>query len=562
MKMPSNEVKLRKFQGIGHHLTGIVRGFTQYIRTIPIASHLALILVFLYLLYHFLIKPHSYWKEKGVKNVKPVPIFGNVFVNIAQKKSIAEMTKTMYDAFRNERYSGMYQLLKPVLIIHDPELIKTVTIKDFDHFTDHSTGSHEDVDPLWGRNLFAMVGESWRDMRNTLSPAFTSSKMRTMFTLINECAENFSKYYLKENQDVIKLEMKDTYTRATNDIIASCAFGIKCDSLEYPENTFYTIAKKAFNFSGLRQNLFLLYSTFPKLMKFFGWKLFSDEMSEFFRGVINETIRIREEKSIVRPDMIHLLLEAQKGSLKEESNNTIADSFASTHEFNLGKQKSKLVQFTNEDITAQALIFFLGGFDTTSYLMCFLSYELAVNPEIQEKLRNEISATWEECQGNLTYEALNGMKYLDMVICEVLRKWPPFPIMDRICTKDYTIKAIRPEEKDYNVKKNDIIIIPIFGIHRDPEYYPNPEKFDPERFAPENRVKLNSSTYFPFGSGPRNCIGSRFAILENKTIMFHMIRNFQVVPTEKTTIPMVISKKQFIISSQHGFWLGLKKIVN
>ncbi|XP_017769503.1 PREDICTED: cytochrome P450 9e2 [Nicrophorus vespilloides] len=519
---------------------------------------LALILVLVALLYIYFVLSHRYWKKKGIQHVEPTPIIGSLYENMTRSKSLADLIESFYKQLKQYRYSGLYNLTTPILLVNDLDLIKTITIKDFDYFTDHMNNAKEEVDPLWSRNIFAMIGEPWRVMRSALSPAFTSSKMRYMFNLINDSAEHFAEFYLKQNKDIISLEMKDAYTRATNDIIASCAFGIQCDSLNDRQNEFYVKARKAFNFSGIRQYIFFLYNSCPKLMKMLGIKIFSDEIGNFFRGVINETIDVREKNGIVRPDMIHLLLEVRKGKLQKDTS-AMEDSFAATEEYNLNR-KTTNIQISNEDITAQALIFFFGGFDTTSYLMCFLAYELAVNPDIQDKLRQEIQDTLENCNGKVTYEALMKMKYLDMIISEVLRKWPPTPVLDRICTKGYTIKATRSYEQDLQIKKKDIIWIPIFGIHRDPELYPNPELFNPERFSPENRRNINASAYIPFGSGPRNCIGSRFAIMENKTIIFQLLRRFSIVPTEKTDIPLKICPQQFNLTAKNGFWLGLKRL--
>ncbi|XP_017769441.1 PREDICTED: cytochrome P450 9e2-like [Nicrophorus vespilloides] len=452
----------------------------------------------------------------------------------------------------------IYNLTKPILLVNDIDLIKLLTIKDFEYFTDHMAYARADVDSLWSKNIFAMRGESWRDMRATLSPAFTGSKMRFMFNLINDCAEKFAEYYLKQDNDIISLEMKDAYSRTTNDIIASCAFGIQCDSLNDRENEFYVKSRKAFDFSGFRQFNYFLYNACPKLISILGLKVFTDEIGDFFRSVINETIDMREKKEIVRPDLINLLLEARSGKLQEE-NTAVKESFAETKEYSLNKKINK-IKITNEDITAQALIFFVGGFDTTSYLLCFLSYELAVNIDVQEKLRKEIQETLEECNGKLIYVALMKMKYLDMVISEVLRKWPAAAVIDRICIKDYTIKASKSDEKDYLVKKNDVIWFPTFGIHRDPDFYPNPGVFDPERFSAENRGNINASSYIPFGTGPRNCIGSRFAILINKAVIFQLLRSFSIIPIEKTVIPLKVSAKNMAITSENGFWLGLKRL--
>lgn len=103
-----------------------------------------------------------------------------------------------------------------------------------------------------------------------------------------------------------------------------------------------------------------------------------------------------------------------------------------------------------------------------------------------------------------------------------------------------------------------MIWIPIFALHRDPKYFPEPERFDPERFNNKNKIYIKPYTYLPFGSGPRNCIESRFALLEAKALMFYLLSKFKVVPVEKTLIPLRISKKSFHLSAEDRFWFELK----
>lgn len=261
--------------------------------------------------------------------------------------------------------------------------------------------------------------------------------------------------------------------------------------------------------------------------------------------------------------MIHLLLEARKTNSKSTEVNSII-------------AKNNKTPLTDEDITAQALIFFFAGFDTVSSAMCFMCYELAVNPEIQEKLLKELDEASENCGGKPTYDIIMNLKYLDMVLSgmpyifrflklhklqflETLRKWPISIAADRICNKPYTIEPITANEKPLHLEKNVAIWIPIYSLHRDPQYYPDPDRFDPERFNDENKININPYTYMPFGVGPRNCIGSRFAQLEVKTLFFHILSQFEIVPVEKTTIPIKIDKKQFSLTSEDGFWLGLKR---
>lgn len=279
----------------------------------------------------------------------------------------------------------------------------------------------------------------------------------------------------------------------------------------------------------------------------------------FFKNIIYETIKVREEKGIIRPDMINLLLEARRGA-KQEETGVMETGFATVKESADNEKFKKHRNFTNDEITSQALIFFVAGFETVSTAMSFGSYELACNRDVQDKLREEIRKTYKETNGKLTYDALLKMKYMDMVVSEILRKWPPVPGMDRVCTKPYTIEPVLPDEKPVPLKPGDVLWLPMQGVHRDPNNYPNPDKFDPERFSDENKVNIRPYTYIPFGSGPRNCIGSRLALLEMKTLLYNLLLSFEIVPTKKTKIPIVLNKKSLNHSCEGGFWLELKRV--
>lgn len=189
--------------------------------------------------------------------------------------------------------------------------------------------------------------------------------------------------------------------------------------------------------------------------------------------------------------MIHLLMEAKR----QFQQNGKSESSAEHAEFN------------DEDLLAQCLLFFFVGFEVMSASLCFLTYELCRNPEVQSKLYEEVSAVEQELQGKpLNYNMLAKMKYMDLVISELLRMWPPAFSLDRQCGKDIDMYD---ENRQLLAKfrKGDIIQIPIIALHRDPIYFPEPELFKPERFLDENKANIKPFTYLPFGVGPRSCIG-------------------------------------------------------
>lgn len=134
--------------------------------------------------------------------------------------------------------------------------------------------------------------------------------------------------------------------------------------------------------------------------------------------------------------------------------------------------------------------------------MSFALYELALNPDIQDKLADEIREKLSQNDDKLTYDLIQEMTYLDMVVSETLRKFPPVGNLFRQVTKPYTIP-----DTNIQLDTQSRVFIPVYAIHRDPQYYPDPEKFDPERFTPEKKAKMHPMVYMPFGEGPRNCIG-------------------------------------------------------
>ncbi|CAG9827673.1 unnamed protein product [Diabrotica balteata] len=505
-------------------------------------------------------KRWHYWKDLNVDQADITFILKNMYILFFKITSIVEMSVISYNMFPKSRYVGTYRFLKPMMLIKDPELIKDITIKHFDHFMDHTNHKSKNSDPLlWTKNLVALRGLQWRNMRSTLSPSFTSSKMKIMFTSISECAQNFSSYLQKKNQEIVQLELKETFKRCTNDVIATTLFGIKVDSFEDPDNEFYSMGRKMTNFSGALKTLkFLIGAHVPRPGELVKLPFFDKDLRNFFTNIIDKTVRMREVKGIVRPDMIHLLMEARKDVSINEERNTEGLSVVKKAENITGK--SVLKDITNLDITAQALIFYLAGFETMASSMCFVGYELAANPDYQKRLRGEIMEHLNQCKGELTYESLLKMKYMDMFVSESLRKWPVAITNERQCTKDYIIKPERPEEASVTIKKGMTILMPVYPIHRDSKYYPDPDKFYPERFSDENKSKINPYTYLPFGLGPRNCIASRFVLLEIKVLFFHLLKDFEIVPVAKSQVPLVIPKGSFNLTSEGGFWFGLKRL--
>nr|XP_012230989.1 PREDICTED: cytochrome P450 9e2-like [Linepithema humile] len=479
---------------------------------------------------------YSYWNKKGVPYL---PDSWSSFIAgwklFMGRMSFVDYTNYIYNYFPDAKYVGISDFATPGILLRDPELIKDVMVKDFEHFPDHRSFVTEEVDPLFGKNVFSLRGDRWKEMRNTLSPSFTASKMKFMFELISKCSSDFVDYLVEHPEICLAIEAKQAFRRYTNDVIATAAFGINVNSMKEQNNEFYTRGVEATTFSSgaLALLKFTLLRFFPRLAKSIGVAFFPLATSKFFKKVVGETIEAREKHGIIRPDMIHLLMQARD---KENSH-----------------------KMTLDDIVSQAFIFFFAGFDTSATLMCFVAHELAVKSDIQDRLREEVEQHLSEEDDTISYESLSKMVYLDMVVSETLRKYPPVLILDRLCFKDYELPPSQPGYKGVTVKSNEVIMIPVYGLHHDPKYFPNPQNFDPERFSDENKDNIFPYTYLPFGHGPRKCIGNRFALMETKLLIAHLLRKFIIKTTEKTVEPVVFDKKEFSLKPVSGFWIGLEK---
>ncbi|XP_017078765.2 LOW QUALITY PROTEIN: cytochrome P450 9b2 [Drosophila eugracilis] len=465
---------------------------------------------------------------------KPYPFVGNMGASALQKVSFQKQLTEFYNRTRQHKLVGFFNLRTPMITLNDPELIKKVCVKDFDHFPNHQLfiSSNE---RLLNDMLSVMRDQRWKHMRNTLTPVFTAAKMRNMFTLMNEsfaeCLQHLktSKAAVK-NEKGFEVDMKVLCNKLSNDIIATTAFGLKVNSYDNPENEFYEIGQSLVFSRGLQFFKFMLASLVPKLFNFFKITIFDSGKVEYFVRLVVEAIRYREKHNITRPDMIQLLMEAKKES---EDN------------------------WTDDEIVAQCFIFFFAAFENNSNLICTTTYELLQNPEIQERLYEEVKETQEALNGGtLNYDTVQKMTYMDMVISESLRKWTLAAATDRHCSKDYTLTD-DDGTKLFDFKVGDRVNIPISGLHWDDRYFPEPMKFDPERFSEERKGELVPYTYLPFGVGPRNCIGNRYALMQVKGMLYNLLLNYKIEASPRTTKDLWESARGFNFTPRSGFWMHL-----
>ncbi|CAN7942101.1 unnamed protein product, partial [Ixodes hexagonus] len=160
------------------------------------------------------------------------------------------------------------------------------------------------------------------------------------------------------------------------------------------------------------------------------------------------------------------------------------------------------------------------GHDTTAVGISWALYLIGLHPRVQERIQDELEDIFgSDTERDATMNDIRRMKYLECVIKEAQRLFPSVPLIARLLQQDWKYDG-------YIVPKGTVCLVAIYVLHRDPDAFPNPEEFIPERFLPENGAGRHPFAYVPFSAGPRNCIGQRFAMMEMKTLVSRVLRNY------------------------------------
>ncbi|XP_023297403.2 cytochrome P450 6a8-like [Lucilia cuprina] len=493
-----------------------------------------LILLALITLAYLAIRRHySYFEQHNVVFEKPNIFLGNMH-QVGKTQPLKQPFYDFYQKFKGKAlFGGFYLSLRKAVILLDLNMIQQVLITDFNEFAARGNYYNIKDDPLSG-HLFNLDGPKWKRMRAKLTPTFTSGKMRFMFPCVVEVGQRFVQVLSQlldnnNNNTEEGLEIRELLARFTTDVIGSCAFGLDCNSLKDPNTQFRLMGKKAFTTRRHGRLVFSFAQAYPNLARKFGIALSPQDVTDFMMNVVKQTVEYREREKIHKNDFMNLLIEL--------------------------KNRNDTEGLSLEEIAAQAFVFFLAGFETSSSTMGFALYEMAVNQHIQKKARQEINDVLKKYNNELTYEGVKELKYLQQVLFETMRKYSIASITMRKALNDYKVP-----NSPYTIEKGMVIIIPIDAIHHDPEIYPNPSEFIPERFTPEEIAKRHSMSWLPFGEGPRNCIGLRFGKMQAMIGLALLLKNFNFTLSPKTPVPLEYDEKSFVLTAKGGIFLKLEKL--
>ncbi|CAB3221149.1 unnamed protein product [Arctia plantaginis] len=457
---------------------------------------------------------NNYWKKRNILQIEDLN-----WIFMFSRSSLAEICKNIYDKY-DTPYIGTSMGSTPTLILKNIEDIKAVLADDFSSFYSRGMQPHPN-DILADNILFMNNLNRWKLIRHSIAPAFTSFRLKQMFYILEKCARDLVEV-VEDNKHARKKPFSFLYTYTTASIGASIiGVDIQAKNSEM-DSPFLDMSWELLKPSLKTKIRIFIANKFPKLFKALKLKIFG-EHEKFFISMLKSFMENRRRHFRITHDFVEICLQLQyKGMMQD---------FFTTCE----------ITPTTERLAAQAFAFFIAGADTTANALHFTLIELSNNKHILEKLHEEIDGVFGTYKEELSYNDIEKLEYLDMIISESLRMNPPIGFIQRICTKDTVLPS------NVAIEEGTAVVIPIFAIHRDDKYFSVPDLFEPERFCKDSISEMKYM-YLPFSEGNRNCIGLEMARLTMKVGLAWLLRRF--------TLAEQIYKPKF---ERHSFALRASK---
>ncbi|KAL8615728.1 hypothetical protein ACOMHN_007481 [Nucella lapillus] len=485
------------------------------------------------------------FKDMGIPGPEPNFLFGNLlaFKDKMMFERYMEWHQTYGETF------GYFEGPTPVLVTANADALQQVFVKQFNNFHSRKLWPVQpDPDESEDVHLFFAHGQRWKRLRSIVNPAFTASKLRKMEPQINKCAERMVGVVdsTAQQSDEQRVELLSMFRGLTLSIIVGCAFGLDEDGITNPNNAFRTHCQAIIDDTANQPVLYTLGFLFPTLNKLWMW-VYKFMHNIRFNPVfwledrLKEVLQFRRQSPQRNEDLLQQFLDAQipvesfhdlerpgqqKEGLVDENGNCVKTTFKS---------------LTESEVLAHCFLMMLAGYETSSTTLAYFFYELAVNPHVQEELRKEILETIPEGT-EPTYDLIRKLKYMDMVIQETLRKYPvASTVIARKCQEQCQVGSL-------TIPSGLLIQANVWALHADPTHWgPDPTTFDPTRFSPEQKAGRHSIAWMPFGSGPRMCVGQRFAFMQIKMVTAHLLRRYAFLPASDLQTPLLLKEGATIL---------------
>ncbi|KAK1321101.1 Secologanin synthase [Acorus calamus] len=385
----------------------------------------------------------------------------------------------------------------PRVNIMDPEMVREILSNKFGHF---EKPRNNPMVELLATGLANYEGEKWAKHRRIINPAFHQEKLKLMLPAFSaSCADliNRWKKLVDSSGDPCELDIWPELQNFTGDVISRTAFG---SSFEEGRRIFHLQREQAKNIMEVINSIPIPGLRFLPTKRNLRMREIDKEVRKILNGIINNKIEVMQRGDVCNDDLLGILMESNF-KLSEELNN------------------SKNLALTIKEVIEECKLFYFAGQETTSVLLTWTIILLSVNQDWQSRARQEVFQVFGD--GKPFFDGLNRLKIVTMILYEVLRLYPPVVFLVR-----RTYKEMKLGETTFPPGVQ--LCLPILFIHSDPEIWgEDASEFKPERFS-EGIAKASRDrvAFFPFGWGPRICIGQSFALMEAKLALAMMLQNF------------------------------------
>lgn len=359
-----------------------------------------------------------------------------------------------------------------------------------------------------GNGLLTSNGEHWHRQRKLAQPAFYKQRLALLVETMNQESITLVEQWKNDGKHQPQsLEIHKEMMKTTLLIVTKALFGTGVD-----ESKITGISHDIDELNELASKLFIKPIKFPLWVPTsFNRRLNSAKKN--LDELMNEIIQTRRNALINNP-------EAQFDDLMQM---LITTSDEQTGE-----------QMDDQQLRDEIITIFLAGHETTAMSMSWALYLLSQNPDSIEKIRTEIANILGDQA--ITYENIRSLTYTMQVVQEVMRLYPPAWIFSREMISDDSIDG-------YALPKGEQVIICTYTLHRDPQYWENPNDFNPDNFLPEKIKERPTYAYLPFGGGPRLCIGNNFALMEMQIMLVHLLKNFNFTTQNHPALEPLVTLK-------------------
>ncbi|XP_005405488.1 PREDICTED: thromboxane-A synthase isoform X3 [Chinchilla lanigera] len=494
----------------------------------------------------------SVLEKLGIRHPKPSPFIGNLtFFRQGFWDGQLELRK-LYGPL-----CGYYLGRRMYIVISEPDMIKQVLVENFHNFTNRMVSGLE-PQPV-ANSILCLRDKRWEEVRGVLTSVFSPEKLNEMMPLISQACDLLLAHLRRCAESGDACDIQRCYRAFATDVVASVAFGTQVDSQKDPEDPFVLHCRRFFAVSIPRPLLVLILS-FPSIMVPLARILPNknrDELNGFFTKLIRNRIAFRDQQAAEerRRDFLQMVLDARHSPscVGVDSFDLVRDALSSaarTTDPSPPRQPRALCRpLTVDEIVGQAFLFLIAGHEIVTNTLSFATYLLATNPHCQERLLREVDL-FQKRQAAPDYRSLQeGLPYLDMVIAETLRMYPPAFRFTREAARDCEVLG-------QQVPAGAVLEVAVGALHRDPELWPCPETFDPERFTAEAQQQRRPFTYLPFGAGPRSCLGVRLGLLEVKLTLLQILSRFRFDACSQTQVPLQLESTS-ALAPKNGIYIKL-----